>query len=201
MQSLFDQFNGYLTSFGFTKTELDKLNEMCEVVDFKKGEVIIRDGVIQKYFFFICNGLVRNFIVSNDGKIHTYNFRMENMLVTGYAPYNNIAYNQKSELTARVSVECLEPCNMIKVEIAALNYMVYNSSNGDRVGRLLSEAHVCELVDFIIESDTKTVLERYNDLDIKFPNIHQRVPQHIIASYLGTTAVHLSRIKNAKVGR
>jgi hypothetical protein len=126
---------------------------------------------------------------------------MENMLVTGYAPYNNIAYNKKSELTARVSVECLEPCNMIKVDIAALNYMVYNSNNGDRVGRLLSEAHVCELVDFIIESDTKSVLERYNDLDIKFPNIHQRVPQHIIASYLGTTAVHLSRIKNAKFAR
>lgn len=184
--------------FGFTKHELDILNEMCEVSEFKKGEIIINDGIVQKHFFFISKGLIRNFLISNDGKIHTYNFRMENMLVTGYAPYNNITYNNKSELTARVSVECLEPCIMIKVDIFALNHMIYNSKNGDRVGRLLSEAHVSELVDFIIDNDTKSVLERYNNLESKFPNIHQRVPQHIIASYLRTTPVHLSRIKSAQ---
>jgi len=32
-------------------------------------------------------------------------------------------------------------------------------------------------------------------LENTFPNIHQRVPQHIIASYLGITPVHLSNIK------
>lgn len=201
MQKNIEQLNGYLALFGFTKPELDKLNEMSEIVEFKKGDVIIKDGVVQKYFFFICSGLIRNFIISNEGRIHTYNFRMENMLVTGYAPYNNIAYNNNAALTARVSVECLEPCTMVKVDIAALNYMVFNSSNGDRVGRLLSEAHVSELVDFIIEKDTKSILERYKELDVKFPNIHQRVPQHIIASYLGTTPVHLSRIKNAGFAR
>jgi CRP-like cAMP-binding protein len=198
MQTHFEQFNGYLSMFGFTKLELEKLNEMSERVDFEKGEVIINDGVVQKYFFFICTGIVRNFIISGDGKVHTFNFRMENMLVTGYAPYNNIAYNNSNELKARVSVECLESCKMVKVDINALNYMVQNSKNGDKVGRLLSEAHVSELVDFIIDYDTKTVLERYNTLELNFPNIHQRVPQHIIASYLRTTPVHLSRIKSAQ---
>jgi CRP-like cAMP-binding protein len=201
MQSQFDQFNGYLSMFGFTPLELEKLNEMCEYVEFDKGDIIIKDGVVQKFFYFITNGIIRNFLTTNDGKVHTYNFRIENMLVTGYAPYNNVSYNKKNELTARVSVECLEPCKMIKVDIVAINYMVYNSKNGDRVGRLLSEAHVSESVDFIINIDTKTVLERYESLELHFPNIHQRVPQHIIASYLRTTPVHLSRIKNAKFAR
>jgi hypothetical protein len=31
-----------------------------------------------------------------------------------------------------------------------------------------------------------------------FPNIHQRVPQHMIASYLGITAVHLSNVKKSR---
>jgi hypothetical protein len=41
MQSQFDQFNGYLSMFGFTPLELEKLNEMCEYVEFDKGDIII----------------------------------------------------------------------------------------------------------------------------------------------------------------
>jgi hypothetical protein len=56
------------------------------------------------------------------------------------------------------------------------------------------------LVKFIKELDTKTIIERYDDLDNQYPNIHQRVPQHIIASYLRTSAEHLSRLKKARIG-
>jgi len=52
-----------------------------------------------------------------------------------------------------------------------------------------------ELVDFIIDIDTLPILERYNNLEKIFPNIHQRVAQHIIASYLRITPVHLSNVK------
>jgi hypothetical protein len=44
---------------------------------------------------------------------------------------------------------------------------------------------------------TQTPLERYNNLTASFPNIFQRVPQHLIASYLNISSVHLSRLKNA----
>jgi len=66
------------------------------------------------------------------------------------------------------------------------------------VARHLAENHIIELVDFLIDIDTKPLIERFYNLDKIFPNIHQRIPQHIIASYLGTTPVHLSRIKNAR---
>ena len=53
------------------------------------------------------------------------------------------------------------------------------------------------MVEFIIENDTKTLIEKYYLLESKFPNIHQRVSQSIIASYLRITPVHLSRIKSS----
>jgi hypothetical protein len=51
----------------------------------------------------------------------------------------------------------------------------------------------------VISADTKSLMERYEDLENIFPNIHQRVPQHFIAAYLRISRVHLSRLKNMKM--
>ena len=50
-------------------------------------------------------------------------------------------------------------------------------------------------MDLIIDKDCKSIIERFHELNIIYPNIHQRVSQHFIASFLGTTPVHLSRLK------
>jgi CRP-like cAMP-binding protein len=192
MNEKINQFQQFLAPYGLTGADFDRLIQSCEVVDFLKGDIIIKSGIRQNYIYFICKGLVRNYVFTDEGEIKTYGFRMENMTSTGYANYN-----YKEDLKAKVSVECLEPCEMIKIPISAIFSMVESSKVADKVGRFLAETHVMELVDFIIDADTKSLLDRYNNLDTKFPNIHQRVPQHIIASYLRTTPVHLSRLKNA----
>jgi hypothetical protein len=43
---------------------------------------------------------------------------------------------------------------------------------------------------------TLSPIERFALMNEIFPNIHNRVPQHMIASYLGITPIHLSRIKS-----
>ena len=194
MNDFFLQFNKFLTPYGFTEVDLAQLNQMCEIASFNKGDIIINAGVKQNHIYFICKGIVRNYVFTEVGEIKTYGFRMENMTSTGYSNYSD-------DLKAKVSVECLEPCIMIKVPLTAVLFMIEHTKVADKVGRYLAETHVMELVDLILDIDTKSLLDRYNSLDIKFPNIHQRVAQHIIASYLGTTAVHLSRIKNAKNNR
>ncbi len=67
-----------------------------------------------------------------------------------------------------------------------------------KVARLLAEEHALELVNYIIDIDTKSLLDRYDNLENNFPNINQRVPQHMIASYLGITPVHLSNVKKSR---
>jgi len=193
MSIYFTQFRQFLAKYGYIETDIDQLVDLCMVVEFTKGDIIIKAGVIQSHIYFICKGIVRNYFFSEDGQICTNGFRMENMTSTGYSNYN-----RAENLKAKVSVECLEDCVMIQVPLNAVKYMLENCNNGEKVGRNLAEYHVMELVDYIIDKETKSILERYYDLDKKFPNIHQRIPQHIIASYLSTTPVHLSRLKNAK---
>ncbi len=44
----------------------------------------------------------------------------------------------------------------------------------------------------------RTLKQRYDSITDVFPNIHNRVPQHMIDSYLGITPVHLSRLKKTE---
>jgi hypothetical protein len=119
---------------------------------------------------------------------------MEDMLITGYG-----LHNFKDEFKSLVSVECLETCEMIKIPLSALCFMEKVCKDAQKIARHLAEVHCVELVKFIISADTKSLIERYDDLEKLFPNIHQRVPQHIIAAYLRISRVHLSRIKKSRL--
>ena len=194
MISAFIQLNKFITPFGLSDADFEELIQECEFVKYKKNDVIINAGEKQNAVFFISKGIVRNYVVSLDGQISTYGFRIENMLVTGYG-----LHNYKNEHKALVSVETLEACEMIKIPFSVLNYMELNSKDAQKIARHLAENHSIELVQFIISVDTKSLIDRYNNLEQLFPNIHQRVPQHIIASYLRISRVHLSRVKKSMI--
>jgi CRP-like cAMP-binding protein len=190
MNKTFEKFKLYIAPFGLNDADFDILVSNCEPMHFKKGEVIMKAGEKQGSIYFIDKGIVRNFVLSSEGEVKTYGFRIENMLITGYGIHNYTKENR-----AKVNVECLEDCELIRIPMQSLKFLEEHSKDAHKVARYLAETHIIELVNFIIDIDTMPVLERYNKLEKIFPNIHQRVPQHIIASYLRVTPVHLSNVK------
>jgi CRP-like cAMP-binding protein len=194
MPTHFEIFNQFITKYvDFTATELIDLNKKCTKVEFAKGDIIIKAGEVQKNIYFITKGIVRNYVENSKGEIKIYNFRSEYMTVTGYA-----LYNYEENLKALVNVECLEDCIMIEMPITVINYVINNMKLGDRLGRFMAEAHVVQMLHYVLQRDTKTIIERLDSIDKSFPNIHQRVPQYMIASYLGITPVHLSNLKKRR---
>ena len=193
MNQAFDQFKKFITPFGLNDTDFDQLIQYCRFVHFQKGDLVIKAGEKQHCIYFLCKGIIRNYIYKIDGSLSLYGFRMENMLVTGYA-----LYNKKDEYRAKMNVECLEACEMLLIPLEALKYMEEHSKVAHKVARFLAEEHTMELVNYILDIDTKSIIERYDDLEKYFPNIYQRVPQHMIASYLGITPVHLSNVKKSR---
>jgi CRP-like cAMP-binding protein len=194
MPSHFEMFNQFITKHvEFTEAELVAFNKQCTQVNFLKGDLIIKAGEVQKNLYFITKGIIRNFVENKKGEIKIYNFRSENMTVTGYA-----TYNYEDNLKALVNVECLEDCTLIEVPYEAINFVINNMKLGDRFGRFMAEAHVVQMLHYVLQRDTKTIIERLDSIDKSFPNIHQRVPQYMIASYLGITPVHLSNLKKRR---
>jgi CRP-like cAMP-binding protein len=194
MNKAYTNFKNLISPFGLSETEFKTLITYCELVQFKKGENIMKEGERQSKLYFLYKGIIRYYIMSNEGEVHTYGFRMENSLVTGYAQHNN-----QNEYRAEVSIECLEDCELIEIPFMATKYMESNSPDAHKVARYLAESHIIELVKFIKEFDSKSILERYSNLEEIYPGIHQRATQQVIASYLRTTPVHLSRIKKSRI--
>ena len=194
MPAHFEMFNQFITKHvEFTEAELVAFNKQCTQVNFSKGELIMKAGEVQNSLYFITKGIIRNFVENKKGEIKIYNFRSENMTVTGYA-----TYNYEDNLKALVNVECLEDCTLIQVPYEAINFVINNMKLGDRLGRFMAEAHVVQMLHYVLQRDTKTIIERLDSIDKSFPNIHQRVPQYMIASYLGITPVHLSNLKKRR---
>jgi len=187
-------FNQFITKHvEMTDAELADLNQKCTSVEFSKGDLLMKAGDVQTSLYFITKGIVRNYLADQKGEIKIYNFRLENMTVTGYAPYN-----YGDNLKALVNVECLEDCVLIEVPFQVINYVINNMKLGERLGRYMAEAHVVQMLYYVLERDTKSIIERLDSIDIHFPNIHQRVPQYMIASYLGITPVYLSNLKKKR---
>ena len=195
MVNYFEIFNHFIRQYvDMTQAELHDFNQKCDRVEFSKGHIIMKSGEPQDNLYFLVKGMVRNYIYTDSGEVKIYNFRSENMTVTGYAHYN-----YKDNLKALVNVQCIEDCIMLQVPILVINYIINNMKFGDRLGRILAETHIVEMLHYIINRDSKSIIDRYDELEKSYPGIQQRVPQRMIASYLGITPVHLSNLKKSRI--
>jgi CRP-like cAMP-binding protein len=194
MTNHFEMLNSFIKSHvEMSEAELTAFNQKCVVVEFSKGELVMKAGETQQNLYFINKGLVRNYIQTDAGETKIYNFRTEGMQITGYA-----AYNYKDNLKALVNVQCIEDCIMVQIPFSVIKFVIENIKSGERLGRGMAEGHVVEMLNYIINRDSKSIIERYDLLELEYPKNHQRVPQRLIASYLGITPVHLSNLKKSR---
>jgi len=194
MTNHFEMLNSFITRHvEMSEAELTAFNQKCKIVEFSKGDIIMKAGEAHQYLYFITKGIVKNYIETDFGETKIYNFRTEGMQITGYA-----AYNYKDNLKALVCVQCIEDCIMVQIPFSVIKFVIENIKSGERLGRGMAEGHVVEMLNYIINRDSKSIIERYDLLELEYPNIHQRVPQRLIASYLGITPVHLSNLKKSR---
>lgn len=146
----------------------------------KKGEIIQHAGILNSKIYFVKNGLLRGYTIDKKGKEHIYIFAPENW---------TIADSNPPEIPCDLFIDALEDSTII-----------VNQKNPEaekeNVKPILKRLAV--LQQRIIMLMSYSAKERYEHFIETYPNILQRVPQKMIASYLGITPQALSTIKNQK---
>ena len=152
-----------------------------------KADLVIQ-GEPCNDIYFIVNGLTRSLIVDVEGVEHTIHFSLEGQYVTEYSAFLN-------ETTATKGIQTLEPTTVVVMPRAAILWGYEHLPMGDRLGRYIAEGYFKYFDHRLSSQYLLSPAERYAQINAIFPGIQNRVPQHMIASYLGISPVHLSRLK------
>lgn len=171
-----------------TAEELDQLLATATKRTFRKQEILSHPGVTPNEIFFICSGLVRVVIGDRDGRENTLHFAFENQFIADYSCF-------MLRIPGMYTLQALEPSEVIVLPRQSIDWGYRHMKEGNKLGRLIAEYYFIYQDNRIKNMYARSPRERYDSITEVFPGIHNRVPQHMIASYLGITPVHLSRLK------
>ena len=176
----------------FSEAELNDFLSQAVTKTFKRQEIISRPEIIPNEIFFINSGLIRVLISDNEGTEHTIHFALENQFI---ADYSNFIQQQPAIYT----LQALEETQVVILPRTSIEWGYKNLTEGQKMGRLIAEYYFIYQDHRIKNLYVRSPKQRYDHITEVFPNIHNRVPQHMIASYLGITPIHLSRLKKAEI--
>jgi CRP-like cAMP-binding protein len=169
----------------------DKYLEYQQRLELPAKTVLLEEGKVSGQYVFIEKGCVRLFF-NNDGSDKTVQFFFENEGLTSFESFVNNAPSAFTIETIEPSVVYLLPKQYVIQLMDELNHEPDFLKMIMQLSALRQTHYINEFVSFIRD----TPEERYQKLLADRPHIVQRVPQHYIASYLGVSTVHLSRIKS-----
>ncbi|MFP2994906.1 Crp/Fnr family transcriptional regulator [Spongiivirga sp. MCCC 1A20706] len=154
---------------------------------FKKGEFIIKPGQFVNHFYFLEKGCVC-YYTEDDLGIHVMEFFTDNTFFTDLYSYIE---NVPSENYVKATENCIVQMILKEDVIKSYNF----SHDLERFGRISMQEAFVKIFQKTNDLKTLTNQERYIKLLDKRPDLFQRLPQYLIASYLGITPVGLSKIR------
>ncbi|VAY87385.1 cAMP-binding proteins - catabolite gene activator and regulatory subunit of cAMP-dependent protein kinases [hydrothermal vent metagenome] len=175
--------------------EWNIIKSKLKIVLYKKDDIIHNIGDICTQLMFINSGLARAYILDENGKDSTWaiyfndkNSRMVNLFVVDYASFIN-------QTKSKLAIDAIEDCEVVMINFKDVEFLYNNTKKGDRFGRLINQEVYTYLHNFIIQRQTKSAKDRFEEFVNTTPHLLKKVPQYHIATFLGITPQHLSRLK------
>jgi len=186
-----DEIFVFLLNFGpLTEPLKTALTGICEPVSYKKGQYLMTEGGINRYMFFLNKGLVNCFYTDKKGRQKTTMLLREGQLIAFAESY----YRQTPNF---YNVQAIEDCEVQRLTFEDLDKIYLLFPMFERTGRLMTMTYNFMLSHKVKDLMMSTVAERYKVLATQSPELVQRVPVLLLASYLNTTRSHFTRIRKA----
>ena len=158
----------------------------------KKGELLQSKGSLSPHTFYVKKGLLRSYTIDSKGKEHIFMFAPEKWIV---ADIESLEFDQPAELY----IDCIEDSEVILFE---RNRLLEGEMDKEAVANTfkLLYRRMGILQRRIIMQMSTPAADRYAYFIETYPQLPHRVPQHMIATYLGITPQALSTIRG-KIAR
>lgn len=190
---MFENFERFiLTQVALTPDDLQFIRSLSTTKKIRRRQFLLREGEVARYKIFVCKGLLRTFSRAADGTEYTMRFAAENVWTTDHESY----YHQ---IPAKFNIDAIEDTTVILwtkenfielvAAIPALNTYVSDVMAGS----------INAIQGRVLGNISYTNEEKYQDFIDTFPDVFNRVPLHMVASYLGISRETLTRIRHAQL--
>ncbi len=162
-----------------------------QLLKLKKNDFFVETGSICKYFCYIESGILQHSIDVLGEEKTTY-LALKNSLTSALNSFKN-------KVPSRKNIKALFNCELLVIDIVTFNHLLDNNSAFNKFYFNLIENQIFKIDDYRIDLLTLTPEERYKKLLSNENELLQKVPLHYLASFLGISSRHMSRIrKNIK---
>jgi CRP/FNR family transcriptional regulator, anaerobic regulatory protein len=155
----------------------------------EKGDYLLRNGDTCKTDNFVVNGALKAFYINPEtGKEEILYFAIEHWWATDIESFQK----QKPSI---YNIQAIEETTLLQIHFASFQEMLRQIPKLERFFRIILENYLGSLQRRIILNNVLDAEQRYLDFLENYPKIANKVPNYLIASYLGITAEFLSRIR------
>ncbi|MCF6348951.1 MAG: Crp/Fnr family transcriptional regulator [Flavobacteriaceae bacterium] len=172
-----------------TKDETAILLSKLVYRKYLKGQYVLQQGDVCKHACFILSGCTKTFYMDNKGQEHIVVFSIEDWWASDVGSFI-------TQTPADYNVLCLEDTELIQFSYEATEVLYIEIPKLERFYRKIIESALAASQKRIVHNFSLSAKERYLIFRDSYPKIEQRIPQYMIASYLGITKEFLSKIKS-----
>lgn len=185
-----DVFKEWLRQKGaFTEDEWSEIAAACTIKKLRKHQYLLQEGEYWKHHAFVANGCLRRYSIDEKGIEQVIQFTPENWW-TG---------DRKSLMEGTASaynIDAIEASTVILIrdedfQLLCSRFPAFNDLTNRILQRSLNASQ--ERIQVAIRMSAE---EKYLNFLASFPQLNNRIPRHMLASYLGITPESLSRIRN-----
>lgn len=184
-----ERLRQYLLTFGlFDDAAIKEALALFERRSLLKGDLLTMEGQHCKQVAFILSGAFRSYYLTPGGDDMTYCFRFPADFVGAYSSF----------ITGQPSVENIQAMTaseILCIRKEQIERLAAQQHSWATFLRIVAETQYVELEQRVFDLQRLTAKERYAALLTKQPTYLQEIPLQYIASYLGITPRHLSRIR------
>lgn len=164
-----------------------EMKEYIQLVSLKKNDFLVREGEVCHYYYFVLEGILRNYYIK-DGTEITTNFDFS----------NDIAANFTSLVLQKKSIgyiQAMTPCKIYRMKASDFDEIKAQNPLMQQIKEILVSGYVILLEERLYSLQFCTAAERYHFMLERYPHFLRQIPLTYIASYLGISLETLSRIR------
>jgi CRP-like cAMP-binding protein len=170
-----------------TAEEQSQISAFFQKTTYKKGDHFLKTGNVCRKVGFVETGALY-YNLTTDGQDNICDFAFEQYWCTHYKSLNS---GEPSEM----NIVALEDCTLHEIQAGQLEQLARDVPKVQQIRMKMAEKAFIEMSHRSIEITSKSAELRYKQLLETQPHILQRVPLSFVASYLGITQRHLSRLR------